>query len=388
MSAPDKPTSATSLTGPSAHIPALDGIRGAAAAAVFIYHYGGGARSANPALRFLGQVIHLGWAGVSLFFVLSGFLITGILLGGLERPGWWKTFYLRRTLRIFPLYYAALLGGVFLLLLLHVRGSAISPVWPFFFYLQNIPGLVRFEVMSPLLMLGHFWSLADEEQFYLIWPFLLAFASKRGQVRPLCLTVWLLSLLFRIGVFSFHLNWQWAGYFIAGRAGEMAAGGFLAASLRDTQAVRNAVFRAARPVLAASCLGALAIILWTQQTGAGDPWFGTLGVALLSSLFAALIALSLRPGWTQRACSLSFLRWLGKISYGIYIYHLLLYPLFAWLTRRMLPAATGDQYQVLLAAVATVGTLLAAWLSFATLESWFLRLKDSLEKPRAMPVQR
>jgi peptidoglycan/LPS O-acetylase OafA/YrhL len=386
--APDKPTSTASLRQASAHIPALDGIRGAAAAAVFIYHYGGGASSPNPAFHFLGEAIHLGWVGVSLFFVLSGFLITGILLDSLRRPGWWKTFYIRRTLRIFPLYYTALLGGVFVLLLLRTRWSSISPVWPFFFYLQDIPGVVRFYVMTPLLVLGHFWSLAIEEQFYLVWPFLLSLASRRSQVRQLCLVVCVLSLIFRICVFSLHLDWQWAGYFIAGRAGEMAAGGFLAASLRGTDQQRNTIFRAAKPVLAASVIGAMVIIFCTNETGAGDPWFGTLGVAFLSSLFAALIALSLQPGWTQRVFRVPLLRWLGKISYGIYVYHLLLYPVFAWLAGKILPPSAGGTYQLLLGAVATVGTLSVASLSFATLERGFLRLKDSVGKPQPIPALR
>jgi peptidoglycan/LPS O-acetylase OafA/YrhL len=353
---------------------------------VFIYHYGGGARSSIPAFHLLGEAVHLCWVGVSLFFVLSGFLITGILLDSFARPGWWKTFYIRRTLRIFPLYYTALLGCALVLLLLRVRWSSIFPIWPFFFYLQDIPGLVRFQSLSPSIVLGHFWSLAVEEQFYLVWPFLLLLASRRGQVRRLCLGVCFLSLIFRICVFSLHLSWPWAGYFIFGRAGEMAAGGFLAATVRATDREKARIFRAAKPVLAASVVGAMAIILWTKETGAGDPWFGTLGVAFLSALFTALIALSLDPGWTQKVFSLPFLRWLGKISYGIYVYHLLLYPLFAWITGKMLPASAGDSYELLLGAVASVGTLSAASLSFATLESAFLRLKDSVGKPHSVPA--
>jgi peptidoglycan/LPS O-acetylase OafA/YrhL len=378
LPAPGKPISGAPIRQPSAHIPALDGVRGTAAAAVFIYHYGGGARSSNFAFHLVGETIHMGWVGVSLFFVLSGFLISGILLDSFRGPGWWKTFYIRRTLRIFPLYYGALLGGVLVHLLLRVPWPSISQVWPFFFYLQDIPGVVRYDLLSPLFDLGHFWSLAVEEQFYLVWPFLLWLANRRGHVKQLCLGVCLLSLVFRICVFSLHSNWQWAGYFIAGRAGEMAAGGFLAASLRDGEMDRRRILRMAKPVLAASLMGVMTIVFWTKETGAGDPWFGTLGVACLSGLFAALIALSLQPGWTQRAFELPVLRWLGKISYGIYIYHLLLYPFFAWLTRKMLPGSTGDKNQLLLGAIATVGTLAAASVSFATLESGFLHLKDSM----------
>lgn len=362
----------------SIHIPALDGIRGAAAAAVFIYHYGGGAQSSNEALRLLGETIHLGWVGVSLFFVLSGFLISGILLDSLARPGWCKTFYIRRALRIFPLYYGALVGAIVIDLLFRAPSSSIFSLWPFFLYLQDIPGVVRFTSLSHLVVFGHFWSLAVEEQFYLVWPFLISFADKRNKVRFLCLSVWVLSLIFRIWVFSLRLNWQWAGYFIGGRAGEMAAGGFLAASLRASDWERGRVFRYAKSVLALSIIGVVGIVILTRQTGAGDPWFGTLGAAFLSLLFAALISLSLRPGWIQQAFTPAPLRWLGKISYGVYVYHLMLYPFFAWLTRQMLPDAAGNVYLFVLCGVAMVGTLSVASLSFAVFETPFLRLKNSL----------
>ena len=373
---PVKALSSPSILQTQGHVPALDGIRGAAAAAVFIYHYGGGAHSSTFAFHLIGEAIHLCWAGVSLFFVLSGFLITGILLDSLQRPKWWRTFYVRRTLRIFPLYYGALLGVVLVNLLLRTPWSAIFPVWPLFLYLQDIPDLVRMSSLSPLITVGHFWSLAVEEQFYLIWPILLLLASRRGQVRGLCLGVFLVSLIFRICSFGLHLNPGWAGFFIVGRAGEMAAGGFLAASLRCSERERSQVLRGAIPLLVASGVGVMAVILWTKETGAGDPWFGTVGIALLTQLFMALIALCLKPGMTQRIFAFSLLRWLGKISYGIYVYHLLLYPFFAWVAHRILPTSGGQSYLFVLAAVAMVGTLSAAWFSFTFVESRFLRLRS------------
>lgn len=167
----------------SRHIAALDGVRGAAAATVFIYHYGGGARSDELAFHLVGKTIHLGWAGVSLFFVLSGFLITGILLDSMQRPGWRKRFYIRRSLRIFPLYYFALLGAILVARLLSAPWHSIVPLWPLFLYLQDIPQLIRTDTLSPLFIIGHFWSLAVEEQFYLLWPALLLLARKRAVLR-------------------------------------------------------------------------------------------------------------------------------------------------------------------------------------------------------------
>ena len=314
--------------------------------------------------------------GFSLF-VLSGFLITGILLDSMQRPKWWKTFYIRRTLRIFPLYYTALLGAMLVHLSLQRSWSSIVPIWPYFFYLQDIPALVRFEVLSPHFALGHFWSLAVEEQFYLVWPLLLLLAKRRDRVRQLCLSIYLLSLIFRICVFGLPLNPGWAIYFLGGRAGEMAAGGFLAALLHGSELGKGRVLPGARPLLVASA-ASLAVVLWTRGTRAADPWMGTIGIALFSLLFAALIASSLQPGMVERIFSLPVLRWLGKISYGIYVYHLLLYPAFAWLTHEVFPRSTGEIYLLELAAVATVGTLSVAAISFATLESRFLRLKGVL----------
>lgn len=367
------------------HIPALDGVRGFAAATVFIYHYGGGARSSDLAFRLVGKTIHLGWAGVSLFFVLSGFLITGILLDSMQRPRWRATFYIRRALRIFPLYYSALLGAILVACLLKTPSSLIVPLWPLFFYLQDIPQMVRTWALSPLFVVGHFWSLAVEEQFYLVWPILLLFARRRAAPRRLCASVYLFSLVFRICIVSLHLNTDWATYFIVGRAGEMAAGGFLAASVRGPQRAMDQIARTAKPLLLA-CVASVAAIVWfTSETAATEPWLATLGISLFTLIFTALIALCLRPGITERVFKLSFLRWLGKISYGIYVYHLLLAPLYVWITHHIFRGLTGQTYLLALAAVATVGTLLAASISFATLESGFLRLKDSLAKPVPIP---
>jgi peptidoglycan/LPS O-acetylase OafA/YrhL len=94
---------------PKKHIPALDGVRALAIAVVFLFHYGGGKQSNFWPIRLYANTIGFGWAGVSLFFVLSGFLITGILWDSFSEKGWASKFYIRRSLRIFPLYYFALL---------------------------------------------------------------------------------------------------------------------------------------------------------------------------------------------------------------------------------------------------------------------------------------
>jgi peptidoglycan/LPS O-acetylase OafA/YrhL len=374
------PSSPTRVT--SRHIPALDGVRGVAAATVFIYHYGGGARSSVFLVHVAGIAIHLGWAGVSLFFVLSGFLITGILLGSMNRPQWRKTFFIRRALRIFPLYYFALLALIVVALLLHVPWSKTLPIWRLFLYLQGFPHAAKLETLSPIFVVGHLWSLAVEEQFYLVWPIFLVFAARRNAVRRLCAGVFLGSLLFRLCVYVFHLNYEWALYSIGGRAGEMAVGGFLAASLRGSGREWEQILAAAKPLVLSSLAVVIAIIWWAYYTDETGPWMATLGIASFSLMFASVIALCLTPGWTERFFSLPMLRWLGKVSYGIYVYHLLLYPFFAWVTRQFISNVGGDKYLLVLALVAAVGTLTTAWISFTLLESRFLGLKASLGKPQ------
>ena len=366
----------------SIHVPALDGIRGLAVATVFIYHYGGGAQSAVFAVHLMGMVIHLGWAGVSLFFVLSGFLITGILLDSMGRSQWWKTFFIRRALRIFPLYYFALIAAISAALLLRTPWVEIRPIWRLFLYLQGFPHVARIEKLSPVFVVGHLWSLAVEEQFYLVWPALLLLASRWNAVRRLCVSVFLGSLLFRSWIYGFHLNSEWALYFIGGRAGELAAGGFLAASIRGSERERGQIFGIAKPLLWSSLAVIVVIVLSADETDARAPWMGTVGITLFSLLFASVIASCLKPGLSERLFSSPVLRRLGKVSYGIYVYHLLLYPFFAWLTRQLVPNASGRKYLFVLAAVAASGTLTTAWISFTTLENWFLRLKDSVGEPR------
>ena len=153
-------------------LPALDGLRGIAILAVFFYHYAAGLadRAPSGALHALGMIFAFGWSGVDLFFVLSGFLITGILYDTQSDPHYYRSFYGRRVLRIFPPFY--LLALIYLLLtplvgahwrLIHISyllylGFPFALIWP---------SLMQ---ISPLVLTAHLWSLCAEEQFYLLWP--------------------------------------------------------------------------------------------------------------------------------------------------------------------------------------------------------------------------
>ncbi|MEN1682052.1 MAG: acyltransferase, partial [Planctomycetota bacterium] len=163
------------------HVPALDGVRGVAVLLVVVYHAAYLASPTGVAEVVFATVRDALWCGVDLFFVLSGFLITRILLATVGSPRYFRSFYLRRTVRIFPLYY-----GVLLLLFVGlpaaawlaggplqsvVDGETYQSLWSrqawLWAYVQNF---LQSSGPSQLPGLGHFWSLAIEEQFYLAWP--------------------------------------------------------------------------------------------------------------------------------------------------------------------------------------------------------------------------
>ena len=156
---------------PSArHVPAADGVRGLAILVVLIHNAAWiNAGTGSFLLKLTLAITSTGWVGVQLFFVLSGYLITGILVDALGSPRYFRHFYIRRTLRIFPLYYAALLVALFV-----VPQVAQVPAWAaaarqnqwwYWSYLSNWGAPFGHGIAG----LPHFWSLAVEEQFYLCW---------------------------------------------------------------------------------------------------------------------------------------------------------------------------------------------------------------------------
>lgn len=360
------------------HIPALDGVRGFAAASVFVLHYGGGAQSSFLPLRVLGVASHMGWAGVSLFFVLSGFLISGILWDSYHKAGWWRRFYVRRSLRIFPLYYLAITLAFAYWISTGVPLAQLKALWVYLCYLSDVP-IFQSQIDSLPISLPfiHFWSLAVEEQFYLFWPLVLALfvGRRRGAIR-MCLALWVFSLLFRITILETHVAVEWGTKFLFGRAGELIAGAYVAMVVRGDQEERRRFFRLIPYLLPASLVALVAVIMVGHDTTLETPWMATAGLAVCSILSASIVGACLLPGAMQRFFSIPILRWLGKISYGFYIYHLLISNQLIALTYRFWP---GMDRNVRLGVVSIIGlaaTLAIASLSFYTYESFFLRLKE------------
>lgn len=312
---------------------------------------------------------------MTLFFVLSGFLITGILWDNFHKPGWWRTFFLRRSLRIFPLYYFALLLVVISLLILHAGRSSFTHLLVFVFYGQNIPGLdnANDAVRSPL-RIYHFWSLAAEEQFYLLWPLLLSRMKNLKNARQLCIAVFLLSFASRIAFVALHAG---SGHnSTIARAGELVLGAWIALTLRQSPGVLDRWRRAAPVILTGSAVVVIGCVIAAASVDMLSAPMYIFGLPAFSLFFGTLLVLALQPGHTSRLFSFRPLRHLGNISYGVYVYHVLFITFFGAITQRLVPHASHNLAAGVELIVGAVCTLIAAELSFYLLEQPFLRLKD------------
>lgn len=319
------------------HIPSLDGLRGLAIALVLLHH-------CEPRVRALGlgTAAAWGWAGVNLFFVLSGFLITGILLDERSGPHLFRNFYARRGLRIWPLY--------FLVVPLVYFGFAPGASWSgrhgwiyFLFYVQNLfPGLSG--ALYPT------WSLAIEEQFYLIWAPLVRW------LHPKLLGVLLLAVLGSGAALRLHFGGRLTPVNTLYHLDGLAAGCLLALALRWWPAGSRHWARIGWLLLVA---GAAASVFAAQ---AAPAWLNTaLAVVFAGAVLLAAVAPRAQGlGWAP-------LRGLGKISYGVYLIHMPLFVLLGgvdvWLDRTH-AGAGGDLVIVLLRLAVTLAVATLLWYGF------------------------
>jgi peptidoglycan/LPS O-acetylase OafA/YrhL len=322
------------------YFPQLDGVRAIAALMVMGFHF--------CQLKSIGGVAILGQTGVDLFFVLSGFLITTILLLG-QQNDWHevRTFYIRRTLRIFPLYYGYLIGASLL-------GQKISLC--FWVYLENIFIAIRPAVAGP----NHFWSLAVEEQFYLVWPFLVLFLPRRWLMTTLIMLIGISELSHSL-LGHIHVD---AFYFTASRLDGLAAGAAIALSLQ-----KGALEARSNWMLGIAGLSIiLSIAHWWK--------FQSYSHGTITLLYASSIGYLVSSGPTAlcRILSLRPLRFVGRISYGLYVFHPALFLFVLTRTRsRQLPLQIAE------CVVATFIVSLVSWYGF---EKPFLQLKDRLAPER------
>jgi peptidoglycan/LPS O-acetylase OafA/YrhL len=351
----------------------LDGLRGVAVGLVLLQHFWPNAGTAGGQASFS----EIGWIGVDIFFGLSGFLITGILLDSVEEGDYYRRFYIRRAFRIFPLYYAFLIltfgflwfwqGGVALRQMEKEWGS---PAW-FFVYLANFICSARGS-FPPFAPLGPPWSLQIEEQFYVVFPFL---------VRRLRLRLWMFlsgviatALLYRIAMFALFPNDAAIQYFgTVARMDGLAFGGLAAF------AVRYAPRAAAGRWIGFAPAGLIPLALLYGVTGpsASGVLVRTVGYTLNGACFAALLLWTVAHQGQGRTglLRLAPLRFLGRISYGAYLMQLPVQSALKLLTHTPTGSMVRTPGQSVLW---TSATLAVAWISWEVFEKPLLAWGHSL----------
>lgn len=352
------------------HLPGLDGLRAIAIGIVFGFHMG------LPGMS-------LGWVGVQLFFVISGFLITGILLRSRERPFYFRNFYVRRTLRIFPIYYV--------LIALYFVAAGFEGDWatvkllPYYLtYTQTYPQLATRYACAP--MLGHTWTLAIEEQFYLLWP--LAIYLLRGRRLFVALAAFLAIAVAARLVWHDHPNAFLSVGWLPAQIDLLASGAAIAvfAAARPQAWMRRLgyVLTAVGGVLTAAIVAPAGLaVFWSPELWVRLP-LGPYFPTALAVLFAGVVALTATgcplTGWLANRPMMR----IGKISYGLYLFHPFVFQYVDRLTVPLHPPglSPGTNRLVVMGILTAkvAATVLVAECSWRFFEGPINNLKDRLTR--------
>jgi len=372
------------VPGVGKHVPALDGVRGIAILLVLYQH-------------FVPVVFHglpmFGWTGVDLFFVLSGFLITGILYDAKGGTSYFKNFYMRRVLRIFPLYYGVLVAFIFVIpfAIEHVgpihravlghRAAALDELlllrgrqaW-LWLYGQNFAiGLLGIH----FLPLDHTWSLAVEEHFYLVWPFVIYLCTRRAGI-AVSLGVIATALALRLAALA---GGKAPDLYVLTpcRMDSLAIGAMLALLARGPRGLGPLV----RPAAVVALVVAAAVVAWVLKTGnleeRMDPLVLGPGFTLIGLMYGGFLVLSLAADPRRlagRAVAHPALRFLGRYSYALYVFH---WPIIVAMGAAMPGVRVKERFGVaggiayiLIAAGLSIAVAFASWHLY---EKHWLRLK-------------
>lgn len=355
----------------SRRIPQLDGVRGVAILLVLLWHY-----VANPITAadgtwawYIKAALGLTWSGVDLFFVLSGFLIAGILVDNRSASNFYRVFYIRRVCRIFPVYF--LLLGAFAGLTLTPLGRSPDfdwlfreplPLWSYASFTQNIIMSLRGDFGANWL--GITWSLAVEEQFYLVIPTLVLLLSRRYLAAAFVAGIAMAPILRAVEPgFAAYVGTPW-------RADALLGGAVLALLVRRDGFTASA--ERARPylylLLGVFLVGAAYLTLRPSALGPMQYFF----LATMYTLLVLIAYTERDGGWIGRILGSRVLVWFGSLSYGIYMFHQASNGLFHGAVHGGAPRLESLQ-DVLLMVAAFATTLLAAVASFRYFELPILR---------------
>ena len=367
---------ATNLT--KQRIPELDGLRGLAILLVLVFHYitQEGVQPAGSVPALLQRIVIMGWTGVDLFFVLSGFLIGGILMDVRNSPWYFKTFYCRRFFRIVPIYYLWILTYIAVVglasgLLTRLSNSGIRPpldlgIAAHFLFLQNVVPITLFGIAGAWF--GHLWSLAVEEQFYLVAPVVVRFTPERalrwilGAV-IVCVPPLRISLLYVV-----HMQASAVTTLVFSRADALAIGMLAAALTRGVTPLLSVERNTGKlhALLVALSLGVVALWFYAPQSSTigmqsiGYTWMAAFYVVIL------LLAVGNQQGWIAGVFRTRWLRELGIVSYCVYIIHIVVNVVLHAVVLHKAPRISTPKGAVLtaLAAFVTYALAKASWILF------------------------
>jgi len=368
----------------SGRIPELDGLRGIAIGMVLVYHFFLIPVVQRPGTPLAYALVpgRLAWSGVDLFFVLSGFLIGGILLDAKRSTNYFQVFYLRRFFRIVPAY-LVLLGIVFLITRMVGIGAAPRFAWmvegksaplPWIsqlLFLQNF----WMAVSNSMGAVGVTWSLAVEEQFYVTLPLLIRVLSPRQLVRTAVLVIVSAPILRSV------LIWFWPDYgwsrlvLMPCRADALMLGVLGAIMLRDPDWLarltnNRSAFRFVLLVLSLGCA-----VLTLVCPGGLSTGMQTVGYTWLAMFYdcVLLYVLTNRSGWIGWFLRWSWLGWLGAIAYGTYLFHWYIMET-VYMIFRGHEAKILSLLDLRVTLISVIATLVICWLSWVCFEKPLVRL--------------
>lgn len=361
-------------------IPQLDGVRGVAILLVLGWHYVAGPLGMHAGRAHAGTLgrgpLAIGWSGVDLFFVLSGFLIADILLRARIADNYFTVFFVRRTARLVPLYVLTLVAFVVAREwssgVVPLRGMFVEdgvPDWMYPIFVQNL-GMARQGGFGPG-WLAPTWSLAAEWQFYLTFPLLVRFAPPR----------WVLATAIAALVgcpLLRHVLMPIPGYvLLPSRADAFLAGGLVAYLLWDpAAALRVTAYLPRLRTVWWGLLAAVGVMAYRLEWfGAVTGEYGTFTHSVLAVFYSTtvLLAVADEGWWLNRIVRLAALRWIGTVSYGVYLVHQPMnYHLHA-IFRGTTPGISGAE-GVAVTLLATAASVALASALFLTIETWFIDL--------------
>jgi peptidoglycan/LPS O-acetylase OafA/YrhL len=350
------------------HFPALDGVRFLAVAFVIVHHITRGSHT-SLFLHLAGLQAGNG-IGPTLFFVLSGALLTPVILNARDNEHRYRDFLVRRVLRIFPLYLAYLGAAIAATALLGHR--TFQHMWVFGFFLQNC-FLGAASNTGSVLPVYHLWTLAVQDQFYIFWPLVLWRCNSFRQMRRLCFIIIVASFAVRVMIVNPMLSPEVFGRILPARAGEMCLGALLAIDLREKGRLANLLHKSLLPVSAA-----LGLWMW-HGLNFLSPLGSTVGLQLMAFASVALIAGAYKSStWTARILGSKLIALAGKEwAFAMYIFHPILLTLCM-----QLPIAS----KILRLAIFGVSTVAISSISYRFYETHFLRMRPGRSKSPRVAV--